>query len=211
MAACGGIRALPVTRPGTGSFVAERDAAPLELCASRPQASPAADGRAALMTILTRRASRADAALISILNADVQTIHADALPGLFKPPSPGSFTAEADALLANSDNLLFLAFFDHEPAGYAYAQVIRRQATTLTYAAETVYLHHISVLSKYRRRGVGSALLNAVQASGVELGITLLMLDVWTFNEGARAFFWRHGFQQDVERLWRGQAFGALA
>jgi hypothetical protein len=42
MAACGGIRALPVTRPGTGSFVAERDAAPLELCASRPQAPPAA-------------------------------------------------------------------------------------------------------------------------------------------------------------------------
>jgi ribosomal protein S18 acetylase RimI-like enzyme len=32
--------------------------------------------------------------------------------------------------------------------------------------------------------------------------IDLVTLDVWTFNEEARAFFRRHGFTPFGERLW---------
>jgi len=159
------------------------------------------------MSIGVRRATAADAELVSVLNADVQAVHAVALPWRFKPPGPLSFPpTEASALLANVENLVLVAQVDGEPAGYAYAEIVHRPETSLTYAYEMLYVHHLSVRSEYRRKGVGSALLDAVRAAGLDLGITLLALDVWSFNEGASAFFRRHGFDPYNERLWSRSA-----
>jgi GNAT superfamily N-acetyltransferase len=131
------------------------------------------------MKITVRQATAADAQVISTLNAHVQSIHAAALPGRFKSVSPLSFpTTEAGELLTNSNNFLCLADVDGGPAGYAYAELVRRPETSLTYAYEMVHIHHISVRPDYRRLGVGSALLSAVRALGSDLGIPLLTLDV---------------------------------
>jgi ribosomal protein S18 acetylase RimI-like enzyme len=155
------------------------------------------------MTIVVRRATAADAELVSALNADVQAIHAAAMPQRFKPPAPAAFPAkEAFALLEKPEGLVFLAYADRQPAGYAYAEVVHRPETSHTFAFAMVQIHHISVASEFRRQGVGSALLGAVRASGLELGIALLTLDVWSFNEDARAFFERNGFSPYIERLW---------
>jgi ribosomal protein S18 acetylase RimI-like enzyme len=54
-----------------------------------------------------------------------------------------------------------------------------------------------------RRQGIGTALLAAARNAGLERGITLLTLDVWTFNEEARNFFRNNGFAPYIERLWR--------
>jgi ribosomal protein S18 acetylase RimI-like enzyme len=153
--------------------------------------------------ISIRQATLDDAELISILNVDVQAIHAAALPQRFKRPGPASFTtAETHDLLAKADNVVFLAFAHGAPAGYAYAEIIRRPETSLTYAYQMIYLHHISVKPEHRRRGVGSALLDAVRLSASSLDIALLTVDVWSFNDVARAFFHRHGFEHYIERLW---------
>jgi ribosomal protein S18 acetylase RimI-like enzyme len=50
--------------------------------------------------------------------------------------------------------------------------------------------------------GVASALLDAVRAAAGEIGIDLLTLQVWTFNEDAQAFFRRQGFTPYMARLW---------
>jgi hypothetical protein len=53
------------------------------------------------MTVEVRRATNDDAAQIALLNVDVQRIHADAHPWLFKQPGPETFTPpDAAALLA---------------------------------------------------------------------------------------------------------------
>jgi ribosomal protein S18 acetylase RimI-like enzyme len=155
------------------------------------------------MAIVVRRATIDDAALISSLNAEVQAIHAAALPWRFKSPGPETFPPSAAAnLLASSNNLVFVADIESEPAGYAYAEVIRRAESSFHHAYESIYLHHISVRSAHRRCGVGKHLIEAVRAAGNELGISLLTLDVWSFNDDARAFFHRHGFTPYIERLW---------
>jgi GNAT superfamily N-acetyltransferase len=155
------------------------------------------------MTIAVRRATASDAELVSALNADVQAVHAAALPWRFKSPGQDTFPpSEAAALIANPNNHAFIAEIAAEPAGYAYAEVIRRGETSFHYAYEMVYLHHISVRPEHRRRGVGQALLAAVRAAAKELGITFLAADVWSFNDGARSFFQRHGFKSYNERLW---------
>lgn len=155
------------------------------------------------MAIAVRRATAADAELVSALNADVQAIHAAALPWRFKQPGPNTFPpSEAAALIARAGHLVFIAETKGEPAGYAYAEVIRRPETAFHHAYESIYLHHISVGPSHRRHGVGTALLVAVRAAGKDLGIDLLTADVWSFNKDARAFFGRHQLAPYIERLW---------
>lgn len=155
------------------------------------------------MAIAVRRATAADADLVSALNADVQAIHAAAQPQRFKSPGANAFQpSAAAALIARSGNLVFIAEDDGEAAGYAYAEVVRRPETAFHHAYDSIYLHHISVKPTHRRRGVGVALLEAVRSAGQEAGIDLLTADVWSFNEDARAFFRRHGFTLYIERLW---------
>lgn len=150
-----------------------------------------------------RRATAADAAAISALNADVQGAHAQALPWRFKLPGSGTFTpAAVSKLMDDPDNRLLIAENAGEPAGYAYAQICRFAETAHSYAYDMVYLHHISVRPEHRRKGVATALIEAVRAAGKEAGIDLLALDVWSFNDAARAFFERHGFCRYNERMW---------
>jgi ribosomal protein S18 acetylase RimI-like enzyme len=155
------------------------------------------------MATVIRRADESDVEALAALNADVQGVHAAALPWLFKPPGPDTFPpAEIADLLRRPENLLFVAEIDGTAAGYAYGEIMRRYETPFCHAYDTVYLHHISVRPDHRRHGVGTALLGAVRAAAAEGGITLLELDVWRFNEAARAFFRRHGFAISNERLW---------
>lgn len=156
-----------------------------------------------MATIRIRQAGAGDADALSLLNADVQALHAAAVPWWFKPPGPGSFPpGAAAALIAKPENLVFLAEAAGAPTGYAYAEIIRQAETPFRHACEMVHLHHLSVRPACRRQGVGSALIAAVRAAAAERGITLLGADVWSFNDAARNFFRRHGFTVFNERLW---------
>jgi diamine N-acetyltransferase len=155
------------------------------------------------MAITVRRATTADAELVSSLNADVQALHAAALPWRFKPPGPDTFPpAAAEALLAKPTHVVLIAEIDGEPVGYVYAEIIHRPETPFHYAHAMVHLHHISVRPEFRRQGVGNTLLEAVRSVGKDQDITLMTAEVWAFNEDARAFFRRNGFSAYTERLW---------
>jgi len=108
----------------------------------------------------------------------------------------------AAAMLARDDVVVYLAYLDDEPVGYAYAQVRRHPETSLRYAFDELYLHHLSVQPHRRGHGIGGALLAAVREAADERGIRQVALDVWSFNERAQNFFRRHGFEAYNERLW---------
>jgi ribosomal protein S18 acetylase RimI-like enzyme len=155
------------------------------------------------MAIVIRKAVEQDAATLGALNADVQAIHAAALPWLFKPSGPDTFApCEVKPLLAQPENLFFIAEVDGVAAGYAYAEIQERPETPFAQAHDMVYLHHISVKPGHRRNGVGSALMGAVRDAATKAGIAPIVLDVWNFNEEARAFFRRRGFAAYSEKLW---------
>ncbi len=62
------------------------------------------------MAILIRKADQHDSDVLASLNADVQAIHAAALPSRFTPPGPETFPPGAvAALLAQPQNLIFVA------------------------------------------------------------------------------------------------------
>jgi [ribosomal protein S18]-alanine N-acetyltransferase len=60
----------------------------------------------------------------------------------------------------------------------------------------------IDVLADYRRRGVGTSLLNEVERQVAEFGVRELGLETATDNESAIAFWQKHGYR--TRGVWKG-------
>src|SRR6476659_3700922 len=98
------------------------------------------------MPVEIRAAKLGDASAISVLNADVQQIHADAYPWRFKPPGPDTFSEkDAKDLLSIPGYFAFLAFDEGTPIGYLVGEIVKRPETPRLFAYELIYIHEISV------------------------------------------------------------------
>lgn len=154
-----------------------------------------------MITIATATAGDADS--ISALSVEAQSLHAEALPQMFKPtPDATQPVDRILEILAEPDNRIFLASVDTDPAGYLYCQVIRREESWATYERNQVYIHQMAVHSRHREKGVGTALVNAAAELASELGIGRLGLDVYAFNSEAISFYKNRGFQIVRHVMW---------
>ena len=141
-----------------------------------------------------------DAETVSMLNADVQAVHVEAVPWLFKD---GTLSVEAiERLLAKPENHILIASAEAMPVGYLFAEHRKIPETPLTHPYETFHVHHISVRETHRQSGVGAALMDALRATGGEVGVARITADVWSFNDRARQFFAGQGLTPYMERLW---------
>ena len=155
------------------------------------------------MTPKIRTASIEDISIISALNADVQNIHAQALPKIFKPIGPNTFSpSEIAQLLSDSNHSIFIAELDGKAVGYVFVEIMHRAETAIQFAQDMLYIHHISVMPDARKRGVGRALLDASKAFGKIHGIDTIALDTWTFNKEAINFFQYFGLVPYNTKLW---------
>lgn len=150
-----------------------------------------------------RSAALGDAPAISALAAEVQTLHAAAHPTIFKPAGPDTFPAHVvRERMTAAGHRFWVAVADGDAAGYAYATVQQEPETAWRYAATVVTLEQMGVAARYRGRGAGAGLVAAVRDAAAAAGAGEVRLNVWAFNEGARAFYRRCGFAQVQERLW---------
>ena len=150
-----------------------------------------------------RLAMIADVESISALNVDVQNVHAEALPHIFKHVSdPGFAVPYVTEQLSDPNNYFFIASIDGEDVGYIFAHVTRRPDSAYMHPWNFVYINQISVKPAYQGQGCGAALIQAVGDLAREQGITTVAIDTWFFNAKAQAFFAREGFTMFNERMW---------
>lgn len=144
-----------------------------------------------------RMATQDDVDLLALLNRDVQKLHADARPNLFKQPDDlEPVKADIrDRMLADADGRVLIIEDDGQAAGYVYVQFVRRAETAYTYARQFLHIDQISVKPEYRGKGYGRALMQAVFDLATTQGIERVTLNTWDFNEIAQVFFARMGFQ----------------
>ena len=97
-----------------------------------------------------------------------------------------------DRLRAHPTALVFLAFAGGEPAGIATCFV----GLSTFSARPVVNVHDLHVAPDRQRRGIGRALLEAVERRARELGAVRLTLEVQEGNAAALALYHRFGFEE---------------
>ena len=105
-------------------------------------------------------ATSADALLLSTLCMDVQRLHAENHPEIFKMPQSNDYAvAFFDEMLADPLVRIFIADEDGSALGYVLCKLIERAENPFTFAMRYLLVDQISVRPEVQGRGVGKALI----------------------------------------------------
>ena len=151
-----------------------------------------------------RQAVSTDSPSLSSLCMDVQSLHAENHPDVFKmPPSDDFAVSFFDEVRADPSTYLYIAEENGELVGYVLCKLIERPENPFTFARRHLLVDQISVRPNSRGRGVGVALIEQAGMLARELGVSKIQLDSWSFNTGAHRFFEKLGFKKFNHRFWR--------
>lgn len=155
-------------------------------------------------TVKIRQATPRDASLLPSLCRDVQQLHAEHYPHIFKVPERDDFAVPYFiAMLADADVSIFIAEEDLAPAGYVFCELFERPPNVFNHAFRLLQIEHIGVRSGLQGRGIGAALMAEAEALAKRLGVPRLELHSWEFNKSAHQFFEAQGFQKFDYRFWK--------
>lgn len=136
-----------------------------------------------------RKAQKADiSALIRLLH-QVNSIHAQGRPDLFRPDTTKYDEQELGAILDNPQTPVFVCCENDEVQGYAFCVHQRHAGDRLFADIETLYIDDICVDEQARHQHIGKALYDFVLAYARERGCYNVTLNVWSLNPGAQAFY----------------------
>ncbi|MGH2904403.1 MAG: GNAT family N-acetyltransferase [Solirubrobacteraceae bacterium] len=147
--------------------------------------------------VATRRLDPAELDQLEPLWSALRLHHAAVTPG-FGPPRERSDSwrrrrKEYERWLAEPGAFALVAERSNEPLGYAMVHP-RRGSPTWPLSEPAAELETLSVLPGERGRGIGSALLDAVQTELTASGVAALSLLVVAGNDEALGFYERRGF-----------------
>jgi GNAT superfamily N-acetyltransferase len=131
---------------------------------------------------------------------EVHAVHVAGRPDLFKPAGVER-APQIEARMSDAHQFYWVASLGNRIIGYAYARYVDESESVWRHSARVVVLDQMGVESRYRSRGVGERLWDAVREMAVSERADRVVLNVWAFNVDARRFYERLGFAPFHERM----------
>ena len=141
-----------------------------------------------------RRAVIDDAATLAGLNRLVHEPHLSRRPDYFTSPRLDEVAGWFRAQLEQTTTAAWVAEEHSVAVGYALVFFHERPANPFRRARRWCEIDQLGVDPAWRRRGIGSALMNAALAEASARGVADVELSSWAFNRDAHAMFERLGF-----------------
>ena len=140
-----------------------------------------------------RRARESDIPAVLELLTQVNRVHYEGRPDLFRPAT--KYTADdLRALFADDDTPVFVCEdASGRVLGHGFCILQRPQNTRLLTDILTLYIDDICVDAAARGQHVGAAIYKHILAHARALGCYNVTLNVWTCNPGAMAFYEKLG------------------
>ena len=155
-------------------------------------------------TMNIRKATPDDSLILSNLCMDVQKLHSDAHPEVFKSPQSEDFAKDFfEKILINDTSFVFIAEENEEALGYVFCNLVERPESAILFARRHLMIEQISVRPQAQGRGVGSKLMNQVEATAREMNVPMVQLGSWDFNANAHGFFERLGYEKWHFQFWK--------
>ncbi len=157
------------------------------------------------MEAVIRRATIGDYEALCSIWAEVDGLHADALPHLFRrPQGPMRSVEHVAELLADQNTVILAAELEDELVGAVTVIVNTSPPYPMFVPRSWAVIEDICVSSSHRRRGIGQALMRAAHDWARQRGVADIELTVWEFNEDARAFYEALGYKTVRRRMSSG-------
>ena len=128
-----------------------------------------------------------DAAALLPLLAQVQDLHVQAHPEMFREDAPDEERAQFLGNFLSRDGVTALAKYNEAGriTGYALYELMSRSESALNSARRIGFLHQIVVDEACRRQGIARALIEEMKARLRDAGITRLGSEHFSFNEAS--------------------------
>ena len=145
--------------------------------------------------IAVRPATPADIPALMALLIQVNLVHHNGRPDLFKGPTTKYTEAELAALLADPATPVFVGVDDAgRVLGHGFC-VLQHSGGRLMEEHDTLYIDDICVDEAARGLGVGRALYDHILGFARAAGCYNVTLNVWTCNPGAMKFYEKLGMK----------------
>ena len=142
------------------------------------------------------RAEAADIPRILELLTQVNMVHHNGRPDLFRGPTTKYSGEELEALLKDSGRPVFVyRDGDGNVLGYAFCVMREVRGDRLMQDIRTLYIDDLCVDEKVRGQGIGQALYRNVLGYAREQGCYNVTLNVWSLNGPAMRFYEKCGLR----------------
>lgn len=143
---------------------------------------------------MIRRAEKKDIPQIEKLLYQVNNIHAEGRPDLFKKDYKKYTEQELEEILLQEERPVFAAMDGDTVLGYAFC-VLRQPQGDNMQPIRTLYIDDLCVDENNRGRHVGKQLYDYVLQYAKTIGCYNVTLNVWECNESARRFYDKCGLR----------------
>ncbi len=143
--------------------------------------------------VSVRGAEARDIPSILDLLVQVDMVHHNGRPDLFKGPATKYSAEELEAILADRETPVFVCTDDQDRVlGHGFC-IMQHSGGRLLEEHTTLYIDDICVDAAARGQGVGRALYEHILDYAREKGAYNVTLNVWSCNPGAMAFYEKLG------------------
>lgn len=154
------------------------------------------------MKVYIRHATVDDYESICDLLSEIDELHRDNLPNIFKKPTGPVREREYFLGLISDENVgLYIAELDRKIIGLVHAIV--KDAPNIPVFVESRYATIDSIIVKtgFQHHGIGTSLLDKIQEWSTAKGATSIELNVYEFNKIAISFYEKHGYKTFSRRM----------
>ena len=144
---------------------------------------------------MIRRAKNADIDRLNALLYQVQQLHADGRPDIFKNGAKKYTTEELKAIIADDMTPIYVDEEDGTVVGYAFCiYQITRESEQL-HPRKVLYIDDLCVDAPYHRKHIGEKLYHYVLDVAKMNGCDSVTLNVWRVNPSAEKFYQKMGME----------------
>jgi len=156
------------------------------------------------MKFSIREANQEDYEGLCEVFEEIDTLHREALPLVFREPDGSARTKEfISGIIADENAVLFVAESGGQIIGLVQILVRRSRDIPMMVPRQYGVIDNVAVKGAFQRSGVGRALVERAHRWARDQGVTQVELYVWDFNKGAIAFYEKLGYRPANLKMWR--------
>ena len=144
---------------------------------------------------MIRRAILSDIDRLNDLLYQVQQLHAEQRPDIFRLGAKKYTSEELAAIIADDNTPIFVYEEDGLVMGYAFCIYQVTEESPQVFYRKVLYIDDLCVDAPYRRRHIGEKLYAFVLDTARETGCDSVTLNVWSVNPSAERFYRKMGME----------------